>query len=314
VVSENFSGGVMARWGFSYEDMAAINPRVIYVSNSGFGGMGPYVKYKTWGPIVQAMGGLTANSGLPNQPPAGWGYSYMDHTGGYFMAMAILAALYYRNRHGVGQWVDMACTDAAAALNGPALLDYTVNGRKLNRPGSPDTNHNDSPVMVPHNIYASQGEDNWVAIAARDNRDWLALCDVIGRAEWKTEVRFATPQLRKRHEAEIDAGVAQWTSQRTHREAMLAMQRAGVPAGMVQRPADRVDNDENTHAWGLWPEVTHAAMGRVKVDGMPIKLSETPGHISRGAPLLGQHNEQVYGELLGLSKDEIAALKQERVI
>jgi crotonobetainyl-CoA:carnitine CoA-transferase CaiB-like acyl-CoA transferase len=260
------------------------------------------------------MGGLTANSGLPGQPPAGWGFSYMDHTGGYFMAIAILTALYHRNRSGEGQWVDMACTDAAAALNGPVMLDYTVNGRKLNRPDAPDTNHNDSPVMVPHNIYACLGEDNWVAIAARDNRDWLALCDVAGRGEWKSDARFATPQMRKQHEREIDAGMAQWTAQRTHRDCMLALQAAGVPGGMVQRPADRVDHDENTRAWGLWPEVTHPAMGRVKVDGMPIKLSQTPGHIARGAPLLGEHNERVYGELLGLSRDEIAALKQERVI
>ena len=128
VVSENFAKGVMERWGFGYERMRAIKPDIIYVSNCGFGHTGPYSDFKTWGPIVQAVSGLTFTSGLPGREPAGWGYSYMDHTGAYFMAMAILLALVHRQRTGEGQWVDLACTEAALALHGPALLDWTVNG------------------------------------------------------------------------------------------------------------------------------------------------------------------------------------------
>ena len=314
VVGENFSGGVMDRWGFSYERMAEINPKIIYVSNSGFGKEGPYAKYKTWGPIVQAVGGLTYNSGFPGMTPAGWGYSYMDHTGGYFMAIAILAALCHRNRTGEGQWIDMACTDTAAALNGPAMLDYTVNGRPLSRPGSPDTNHNDSPVMVPHYVYRCAGEDNWVAIAARDERDWFALCDAIDRPAWKADARLSTARDRKQHEAEIDRAIEEWTCTRQHRDVMWALQARGVPAGFVQRPRDRIEDDENARAWGLWPEVTHPEMGRVKVDGVPLKLSRTPARLRHGAPLLGQHNDFVYGDLLKMSKTEIDTLRQEQVI
>ena len=133
VVSENFAKGVLERWGFGYDRLREIKPDIIYVSNCGFGHEGPYSDFKSWGPIAQAVSGLTFASGLPGEEPAGWGYSYMDHTGAYYMAIAILLALLHRQRTGEGQWVDLACTDAAVTLNGPALLDWTVNGRPLRR-------------------------------------------------------------------------------------------------------------------------------------------------------------------------------------
>jgi benzylsuccinate CoA-transferase BbsF subunit len=128
-VTENFAAGVMARLGFDYEGLRAIKPDIVYVSNSGFGHTGPYRSFKSWGPIAQAVSGLTWSSGLPDREPAGWGYSYMDHTGGYIMAIALLSALWHHRRTGEGQWVDLSCSEAALALNGPTLLDVTVNGR-----------------------------------------------------------------------------------------------------------------------------------------------------------------------------------------
>ena len=125
--------------GFPYEELRAIKPDIVYVSNSGFGATGPNSAFKTWGPIVQAVSGLTFSSGRPDQPPAGWGFSYMDHMGADTMAVAILAGLIHRNRTGEGQWIDMACTEAGTTLVGPDLLDYTVNGRPLRRPGQPDS-------------------------------------------------------------------------------------------------------------------------------------------------------------------------------
>jgi crotonobetainyl-CoA:carnitine CoA-transferase CaiB-like acyl-CoA transferase len=133
------------------------------VSNSGFGHTGPYRDFKTWGPLAQACCGLAFSPGLANQIPTGIGYSYMDHHGAYFMVIAVIAGLMHRNRTGEGQWIDMSCTDAGALLNGPALLDYTVNGRPLRRPGSPDSNRSESPVMAPHGIYPSAGDDRWAA-------------------------------------------------------------------------------------------------------------------------------------------------------
>ena len=121
----------MERLGFGYEDLRQIREDIVYVSNNGFGATGPYTSFKSWGPIAQAVSGLTYTSGLPDLPPAGWGYSFMDHTGGYYMATAVLMALLHRRRTGQGQWVDLACIEAAGTLNGVATLDATVNQRPM---------------------------------------------------------------------------------------------------------------------------------------------------------------------------------------
>ncbi len=313
VVSENFAAGVMERLGFPYAKLAELKSDIIYVSNCGFGHTGPYAKFKTWGPLVQALSGLTMSSGLPDQPPAGWGYSYMDHTGGYYMAMAILLALHYRNRTGRGQWVDMSCTEAGATLNGPALLDATVNGRPLRRPGMPHSNRNRCPAMAPHGIYPARGEDRWLAIACRDQVDWQALSEVVADA-WVEERRFSTLEDRLRHEDDLDRLLSDWTRKRDPFDSASALRAAGVPASAVQKPEDRIDKDPSTEAWGLWPTVTHSAMGEVRVDGLPVHLSQTDWEIRRGAPCLGEHNDRVFGEVLGLSEREIAELRREGVI
>ncbi len=313
VVSENFAAGVMERLGFPYAKLAELKSDIIYVSNCGFGHTGPYAKFKTWGPLVQALSGLTLSSGLPDQPPAGWGYSYMDHTGGYYMAMAILLALHYRNRTGRGQWVDMSCTEAGATLNGPALLDATVNGRPLRRPGMPHSNRNRCPAMAPHGIYPARGEDRWLAIACRDQVDWQALSEVVADA-WVEERRFSTLEDRLRHEDDLDRLLSDWTRKHDPFDSASALRAAGVPASAVQKPEDRIDKDPSTEAWGLWPTVTHSAMGEVRADGLPVHLSQTDWEIRRGAPCLGEHNDRVFGEVLGLSEREIAELRQEGVI
>lgn len=314
VVTENFSASVLERWGFSYDQMVAIKPDIIYVSNCGFGHSGPYAHFKTWGPIVQAVSGLTFQSGVPDMPPAGWGFSYMDHTGGYFMAIAVLMALYHRNKTGEGQYVDLSCADAALTLNGPALLDYTVNGRRSRRVGSPHSSRNEYPPMAPHGIYRSSSDDQWVAIAARDDNDWQAISEVMGCPDLSQDERFRTLEDRIDNQDELDLVIEKWTSGRSPMEAMQALQKRGVAAAAVQHPEDRMDHDPNTLAWDAFPEVEHDEIGRVRVEGMPMKLSETPAQIHRGAPLLGQHNEFVFGELLELGSEELKVLRAEEVI
>ena len=313
VVTENFAAGVMERLGFGYDRLREIKSDIVYLSNCGFGAWGPYVKFKTWGPIVQAVGGLTHTSGLPGQPPAGWGYSYMDHTGAYIGAIAMLAALHHRNRTGEGQWIDLAMTEAAAGLTGTAILDYTVNGRPARREGYPDANHSDSPPMAPHAIYPAQEEDHWIAIACRDNADWAALTEEIAEP-WTRDERFATLSGRLGRQAELDALLARWTRRFDEFGLEERLQAAGVPAAAVQRPEERIDRDPNTQAWGLWPEVTHTEMGRVRVEGVPVHASRTDWAMGRGAPCLGEHNREVYGGLLGISEAEMAALRAEGVI
>jgi len=313
VVSENFASGVLARMGFPFSRMQELRQDIIYVSNCGFGHRGPYAKYKTWGPIVQAVSGLTFSSGLPDQEPAGWGYSYMDHTGAYYMAMAILLALVHRNRTGEGQWVDLACTDAGASLNGPALLDYTVNGRGTRRDGMPHSNRNQSPGMAPHGIYACDGDDDWVAIGCRDDLDWQALSTVIAEP-WSRETRFADREKRLDAQDELDERITAWTRTRNKFSVQKELLEAGVPAAAVQKPQERIDQDPSTEGFGLWPTVNHSAIGKVRAEGLPVHLSETDWRVERGGPCLGEHNDYVFGDILGLPGSEIEKLREEGVI
>jgi crotonobetainyl-CoA:carnitine CoA-transferase CaiB-like acyl-CoA transferase len=310
-VTENFAAGVLERWGFGYEALKAIRPDIIYVSNCGFGHQGPYRSFKTWGPIVQAVSGLTFSSGLPGEPPAGWGYSYMDHTGGYYMVMAILLALLHRKKTGEGQWVDLACTEAAVSLNGPALLDWTVNGRASRRDGEPNSNRSASPPMAPHGIYPCNGEDEWVAIACRGDDDWARLAGAIG-ADWAHDPARAHLEGRLADQDGLDARLAAWTGVRDKFEIEHLLRGVSVPCSAVQKPEERIERDPDTE--GLWPMVSHSAMGQVRVDGLPARFSRTPWRIERGAPCLGEHNESVFSRLLGLSADEVAQLRAEGVI
>ncbi len=313
VVSENFAAGVVERMGFGYDALAELKPDIIYVSNCGFGHTGPYREFKSWGPIAQAVSGLTHSSGLAGEDPAGWGYSYMDHTGGYYMAIAILMALMHRERTGEGQWVDMSCTEAGANLHGADMLDWSVNGRSLRGNDLPASNRSTSPAMAPHGVYRCRGEDNWVAIACRDDGEWAALLASMGD-EGPAPAGLETVAARLARHDELDEALSAWTASRNRFDVERDLQAVGIPASAVRRPAERIDGDVATSSRSLWPMVDHPEMGGVRVDGQPAEFSRTNWEITRSAPVLGQHNEYVYGELLGLSASEIEQLADDGVI
>ena len=313
VVSENFAAGVLDRWGFGWERLRAIREDIIYVSNCGFGHTGPYASYKTWGPIVQAMSGLTFTSGLPDSEPAGWGYSYMDHTGGMYMALAILYALLHKQRTGEGQWVDLSCTEAGLSLNGPAILDWTVNARPMRRSDRPEGNRSASPPMAPHGIFACRGDDEWISIACRSDADWEVLAGVIDEA-WARDARWKTLAGRLERQDELETKLTSWSEGRDKFEIQRAVIAAGVPSAAVQKPAERIDHDPGTSQFGLWPEVRHTKMGPVRVDGLPAHFSKTDWKIEQGGPCVGEHTDQVLSELLGYDAAEIAALHEQGVV
>lgn len=313
VVCENFAPGVLARRGFSYEDLCAIRPDIIYVSNCGFGHTGPYKDFKTWGPIVQAVSGLTFTSGLPDHEPAGWGFSYMDHGAAFYMAIAILAALHHREQTGEGQWVDLASTSAGIAMLPTEVLDYSVNGRPARRPGQPPGNRASFEEMAPHNIYAARGEDRWVAIACRDDDDWKALATAVGEP-WAQDERYRTLPGRLAAQDDLDHHLGAWVRTREADDAATTVVAAGVPASVVKSPAERIDGDPELEDWGLFPEVDHPEMGRVRVEGLPMHLSATDWTIDEPGPLLGQHNDVVFGGLLGRTDEELAQLRADGVI
>lgn len=313
IVCENFAAGVLDRMGFGYDELRRIRPEIIYVSNCGFGHSGPYRDFKTWGPIVQALSGLTFTAGLPDREPAGWGYSYMDHIAAYYMTVAILAALHHRARTGEGQHIDLATVPAGIATLPTEVLDWTVNRRPARRPGHPEGNRADFGEMAPHGIYPCLGEDRWIAIACRDDRDVALLAKVVDEPQL-TDDRFATLEQRLLGADALDELVSACT--RTREASVLAseLSAAGVPASVVKSPRERIDEDPDLAEWGLFPTVTHPEIGTVRVEGLPLRLSASPWSISRAAPCLGEHNREVLGGLLGRSDRQLDELTKQGVI
>jgi crotonobetainyl-CoA:carnitine CoA-transferase CaiB-like acyl-CoA transferase len=233
--------------------------------------------------------------------------------GANIMAVAILAGLVHRNRTGEGQWIDMACTEAGTTMTGPDLLDFTVNGRPARRPGQPHSNRSRAPAMAPHGIYPARGDDEWVAISCRDDDDWSLLAGVIAEP-WAQDAAYERLEGRLRAEDALDAALGAWSATRDRFATAAAIRAAGVPASVVARPEDRIDHDPGTREFGLWPTVHHTAMGDVRVDGVPVHLSETDWHIARGGPCLGEHTAEVLRDVLGIPDDEIEALARDGVV
>jgi crotonobetainyl-CoA:carnitine CoA-transferase CaiB-like acyl-CoA transferase len=315
VVAEGFSPGVLDNWGLGYDAMRAIKPDIIYVQQSGMGAQGTYGRFRTVGPVANSFSGLSEMSGLPEPAmPAGWGYSYLDWMGAYSFALAMLTALFHRERTGEGQWVDASQAEVGLLISGTAILDWSANGRVWSRYG----NRSPYKPAAPHGAYPTAGNDRWLAIACFTDAEWRALTEVAGHQQWASDVRFKDLASRLKHQDALDALIAGWTHSRDGYETMMTLQRAGVPAGVCQTAGDRCDNDPQLRALEWLTEVTGTKIGRWPIAEVPIKMSESPayigGRIDRGAPCYGEDNEYVYGELLGMSAGEIKSLAEEGVI
>ncbi len=307
VVIENYSSRVMESWGLDYAELERIRPGIIYCSMAGFGHTGPRRDYLSYGPIVQAVSGLSYLSGLPGREPAAWGYSYMDHTGGYYGAMAVLTALYHRNRTGRGQYIDLAQADAAVTLTGTAILDSEVNGRPNRRPDLPIGNRLGIRPAAPHGIYPAAGEDRWLAIAVMEEEQWSALRRVMGEPEWSARPEFATAAGRVVRQDELDGLVGAWTRAHEARALMEQLQAAGVPAGLVQNGEDLMEHDPQLAHTSYFQPLDHPVLGTLRNDRPVASLSDTPPRIRGRAPLFGEHTREVLGEVLGLSEGELDA-------
>ena len=320
IVVENFAYGAMERWGLGYEEMKKLRPDIIYLSMSGFGHTGRHREYTTFGPIAQALSGLTYLSGLPGKPPAGWGWSYMDDTGGLYGAMYALSALYYRNMTGQGQHVDKSQWITGVALNGPAFLDIQANGRSTLREGYPPGNRAHWPrtplannyrgrTVAPHNAYrTSPGDYNdWCTIACFSDEEWRKLVGLMSSPAWATDEKFATLMGRLKYQEELDQGIEAWTKTLGKYEIMERCQAAGVRAMPVQSNQDRVDNDPQLRYREMYKGVEHPVLGTWPLQNAPFKMSETPAVNSRPGPLIGQHNREVFEGLLGISHEELVS-------
>jgi benzylsuccinate CoA-transferase BbsF subunit len=320
VVIENFSSRVLRNWGLGYDELCRIKPDIVYVSMSGYGHTGRHHRYTTFGPVAQAVAGLTHLSGLPDRPPAGWGWSYMDDTGGIYGAMCALTGLYHRNMTGRGQHIDLSQMVASVPLNGPALLDFTVNGRGSRRagyppgnrahwPGTPLVNNYRGPSVAPHNAYRTHpgGYNDWCVIVCHSDAEWQRLVQVMGNPTWAVAAKFATLTGRLQHQEELDARIEAWAMTLEKYELTERCQASGVRALPVQSAEDRVEHDPQLRFRGMYVAIDHPALGRRKVQNAPFKLSETPAANHLPSPLIGQHNREIVEDLLGYSHDELRA-------
>ena len=314
VVTENFAPGVMERWGLTYERLEDLSPGVIFARMSGFGHSGPHAEYRSYGPVVQAVSGISHISGLPGREPSGWGLSYMDNEAAFFNAAALLMAIYNRNATGLGAEVDVSAVEAGISLLGPVLLDVAVNGRSTRGPDYPTGNRLEYPNAAPHGVYPSVGEDRWIAIAVFNDAEWRALVSMMGEPAWAADPRFATQAARFANQDALDAHIGAWTKVFDRHDLMHRLQAAGVAAGAVQNTEDTIDHDPQIASRGLFFELDHPVIGEALFEGTPIKFSRTVQENWRSAPLLGEDNEHVFRSLLGMGADEYETLVQEGVL
>lgn len=306
VVIDNFSAGVMRKLGFDYPKVQEMNASVVMISMQGLGATESHSI--TFGQNIAPLVGLTYQWNHPGaKKPVGTQLFYPDYYAGAPGACAVLAALDHRRRTGQGQYIDSAQAECAAALLGPYYLDCAVNDRVAAPLG------NGSLVAAPHGCYRCAGEDAWCVIVVETDEEWRIFGSVVGEPDWSKDPRFAAAEDRVRHRAELDALVEEWTSGQEPYAVMERLQARGIAAGVVQNIV-QLNGDPHLGARGFFVEVEQPEMGRIRHTGMPMKLSRTPGRVRSHAPLLGEHNDYVLGEVLGMSSEEIRRLEELEVV
>jgi crotonobetainyl-CoA:carnitine CoA-transferase CaiB-like acyl-CoA transferase len=264
--------------------------------------------------VIQAVCGLTFVSGLPDREPSGWGLSYMDNQAAYYNSAALLMAILHRSVTGAGCEIDVSAVEAGVTLLGPDLLDVTVNGRATRRSGFPSGNRLDHPHAAPHGVYPCREADRWVAIAVFDDAGWARFVAAIGTPAWVADQRFGTQAARFAHQDALDEHVSSWTRERDPHEIMEILQAAGVAAAAVQNPRDLTDHDPQIAYRGTFFELDHPVIGPALFEGAPMRLSHTDADLWRSAPLLGEDNDYVFGEILGLDEQRRGELADAGVI
>jgi crotonobetainyl-CoA:carnitine CoA-transferase CaiB-like acyl-CoA transferase len=305
IVVENFAPGVMDRWGLGYDQLRKVKSDIIMCSTCMQGQTGPHRGHPGYGLQLSGLAGYVHLLGWPDRPPAIPYGAYTDFIVPPLAAAAIIAALDYRRRTGKGQYIDVSQFEAGIQLLAPLLLDYAVNGRIAGRVG------NRSACTAPHGVYRCSGDDRWCAIAVFTDEEWSSFCRVLGNPDWAKQERFGTPMGRKRNEEELDILIEEWTSNYSAEEVMARMQQAGIASGVVETTEDLYADPQLAHR-GYFHQVEHPELGSYYAQTPPFKLSETPYEIGP-APTIGQDNEYVFTQLMGMSDEEFIELDNEGV-
>lgn len=304
VFVENFRPGVAKRLGVDYETVKKVNPKIIYCSISGFGQEGPYRDYPAFDQILQGMGGLMSITGEPGRPPVKVGIPITDIAAGMFAAYGIVCALFYREKTGKGQYVDVSMLDSQVAWLTYQAGRYFATGEI---PGPIGSGH---PLIVPYQAFKTK--DGYINIAAGNDNLFRSLCKVLGVEHLADDPRFNTNPKRVENREELVKILEEIFVQKTTSEWLELIRKAGVPCGPIYNVADVV-NDPQVLFRKMVVEINHPKSGRIKVTGVPVKLSESPGDVRLPPPMLGQHTVDIL-KFLGYSDEDISKLKDEGVV
>ena len=307
VVVENFRAGLMTRRGFDYEALRSLRPDIIVLSMPAFGNTGPWKDFIQYGIGQEQMGGIASINGyIDEDGPVKSGVNFGDPISGAHAAGAVLSALYRRRRTGRGAFIDASQLESSISVVGEHIVGYQIDRRPPNNRG------NRHPAMSPHGAYPCSGEDRWIAIAVASDDEWSSLCEVMERPDLVEDDRFAGVLSRIRNQDALDEILGAWTSQHDAKELTESLQREGIAASPVMKGED-VFNDPHYQERGLLELVDHPSAGMYFLPGAAWKMSATPGAVRWPAPMLGEHNGFVFGEVLGMASQEIDRLNRDGV-
>jgi crotonobetainyl-CoA:carnitine CoA-transferase CaiB-like acyl-CoA transferase len=305
VLLENFRPGYMEAMGFGYGDVEKINPRIIYASISGFGQSGPEKDRPGYDLVVQGMGGIMGLTGLPDGPPCKVGTSLSDILAGIYAFQGILLALIAREKYGIGQKVDVSMLDGQVSLLTYQAGIYFATGKAPARRG------NEHPSICPYETF--KASDDYINISLGNDAFWQKFCNLVGLEEIREDPRFASNPQRVKNRPSLLPYINDILSRRTAEEWIRLFDEHRIPCGPILS-IDRVLSHPQVLSQEMVQEIDHPKAGRIKVTGIPIKLSRSPGRVKSHPPLLGEHNDQVLGEILQMDAEEIDTLKREGVL
>jgi formyl-CoA transferase len=306
VLIENFRPGTMEKWNLGYEALAAANPRLVMARMSGFGQTGPYSQQPGFGSIGEAMGGLRYVTGYPDRPPSRVGISIGDSLTALFGALGVLAALLARETSGRGQMVDAALYESVLAIMECLVTEFQQTGQVRERSGAT------LPGVAPSNVYAC-ADGISIVIGANGNGVFARLCQAMAQPELASQGRFDTDEKRGALQEELDRIISDWTARLPSASVLALMRQFAIPAGLIYRAPEMLADPHFAERSALI-DVRDALLGTIKMQGVFPRLSATPGEVRWSGPALGQHNEEVYRGLLGVSEAELEDLRQSKVI